>query len=234
MIYSEIKQRIYDILCMPFEEAERLHYTDKIPRAINEALFRIAHSVLPNLREYVVVLTKDILPAKLTMPPDFISFADEQNAYLNGKQFVLENFVGENGVILTGNETENLYSYGKFEIANKNEYHIFYNALYPKLVDSGMCFNKVTFAEMNIPVNNDNYTIEQIPAESSRLNNTSIYEIPDIAAMLIPHYVAGQLLVLDDKVRSIEEMNEFETLLATINTNRNERPRSYHSSKGWY
>ena len=153
---------------------------------------------------------------------------------MNGIQFVLENFVGENGVILTGNETENLYSYGKFEIANKNEYHIFYNALYPKLVDSGMYFNKVTFAEMNIPVNNDNYTIEQIPAESSRLNNTSIYEIPDIAAMLIPHYVAGQLLVLDDKVRSIEEMNEFETLLATINTNRNERPRSYHSSKGWY
>ena len=128
MTYNDIKQRIYDILQMPVEEALRLQYVDKIPRIINEALFRVAHSVLPNLREYTVILSRKVLPAKLSMPPDFISFADEQNAYLNGKQFLLENFVGNDSLILTGEETKNEYPH-KCLPQEYNEYHIFYNAL---------------------------------------------------------------------------------------------------------
>lgn len=233
MTYNDIKQRIYDILQMPVEEALRLQYVDKIPRIINEALFRVAHSVLPNLREYTVILSRKVLPAKLSMPPDFISFADEQNAYLNGKQFLLENFVGNDSLILTGEETKNEYPH-KCLPQEYNEYHIFYNALYPKLVDGGVYFEVVEFATQDIPVDSDNYTIKKVHSEAPRTGDMESYEIPDLAAMLVPHYVAGQLLVLDDKVRSIEEMNEFETLLATINTTRKERPRSYHSSKGWY
>ena len=98
MTYSEIKQRVFDLLFIPFEEANRLHYTDKIPRIINEALFRIAHSVLPNLREYVIKLTHSKLPARISMPPDFISFADEQNAYLDGMQFCLTQFISDNEI----------------------------------------------------------------------------------------------------------------------------------------
>lgn len=235
MTYNDIKQRIYDILQMPVEEALRLQYVDKIPRIINEALFRVAHSVLPNLREYTVILSRKILPAKLSMPPDFISFADEQNAYLNGKQFLLENFVGNDSLILTGEETKNEYPH-KCLPQEYNEYHIFYNALYPKLIDGGVYFEIVDIANEHdgIPIDKDNYQIKKVYSEAPRTGDMESYEIPDLAAMLVPHYVAGQLLVLDDKVRSIEEMNEFETLLATINTTRKERPRSYHSSKGWY
>lgn len=230
MTYSEIKQRVFDLLFMPFEEANRLHYTDKIPRIINEALFRIAHSVLPNLREYVIKLTHSKLPARISMPPDFISFADEQNAYLDGMQFCLTQFVGYNEVILTGHETDNLISGDTV-----HEYHIFYNANYPRLASSGIDFSVVTFATgEDIPVDADNYTIVSIPAEASRVTGGEVYNVPDIVAELVPHYVVGQLLVLDDKVRSIEEMNEFENLLATINVHRNERPREYYSSKGWY
>lgn len=234
MTYEEIKQRTYDILNMPFEEANRLHYTDKIPRIVNEALFRIAHSVLPNLREYVVRLTPDILPVKLTMPPDFISFADEQNAYLNGKAFILTDFIGTDGIILTGGEVDTQLKLGEY-LNSPYEYHIFYNALYPRIIEGGINYSRVVFAEgIMIPTNSDNYKVENVPVIGSRVTGEGAYDIPDIAGQLVPHYVAGQLLVLDDKVRSIEEMNEFEVLLASINTHRNERPREYHSSKGWY
>lgn len=237
MTYSEIKQRVFDLLFIPFEEANRLHYTDKIPRIINEALFRIAHSVLPNLREYVIKLTHSKLPARISMPPDFISFADEQNAYLDGMQFCLTQFISDNEIILTGHEIDDLvYRPGRLFKPDKiHEYHIFYNANYPRIASSGIDFSVVTFATgEDIPVDADNYTIVSVPAEASRVTGGEVYNIPDIVAELVPHYVVGQLLVLDDKVRSIEEMNEFENLLATINVHRNERPREYHSSKGWY
>lgn len=236
MTYQEIKQRVYDLLFMPFEEADRLHYTDKIPRILNEALFRIAHSVLPNLREYTIKISQNKMPARISMPPDFISFADEQNAYLNGKPFCLTNFIGNNEILLFGNEVDDsAYKSSTLNESKVNEYHIFYNALYPKLTNSGIEFQVIEFANGDdIPVNSDNYSIVTVPAESSQITGNKAYDLPSIVSELIPHYIAGQLLVLDDKVRSIEEMNEFETLLAAINTHRNERPREYHSAKGWY
>ena len=217
MTYEHIKQRVYDQLCMPEQEVNRLGYASKIPRLLNEALFRIAHSILPNLREYVVKLNYDKLPAKVTMPPDFISFADEQAAYLNGQPFTLTKFVGVSGIILDGNETQT-------NISGILEYHIFYNAEYPRILDKATSYIKVDLTSDKVDA--DNYNTVELPVNS--------FDIPDIAAMAIPHYIAGQLLVLDDKVRSIEEMNEFETLISVTSTYRHERTREYHSSKGWY
>lgn len=217
MTYGHIKQRVYDQLCMPEQEVNRLGYASKIPRLLNEALFRIAHSILPNLREYVVKINHDKLPAKVTMPPDFISFADEQAAYLNGQPFTLTKFVGISGIILDGNETQ-------MNTSSVLEYHIFYNAEYPRILDKATSYTKVELT--NDKVDADNYNTVELPIAS--------FDIPDIAAMAIPHYIAGQLLVLDDKVRSIEEMNEFETLISVTSTYRHERTREYHSSKGWY
>lgn len=218
MTYENIKQRVYDQLCMPPGEVERLGYASKIPRLLNEALFRIAHSILPNLREYVVKINYDKLPAKVTMPPDFISFADEQAAYLNGEPFTLTKFVGASSIILDGNETQNIQRYTQFE------YHIFYNAEYPRIKDDAKTFTKIELTDDKIDA--DNYNTVELSIAS--------FDIPDIAGMAIPHYIAGQLLVLDDKVRSTEEMNEFETLISVASTYRHERTREYHSSKGWY
>lgn len=237
MTYEHIKQRVYDQLCMPEQEVNRLGYASKIPRLLNEALFRIAHSILPNLREYVVKINHDKLPAKVTMPPDFISFADEQAAYLNGQPFTLTKFVGISGIILDGNETQTMSHLSHFETcercmpdelrvpkSNILEYHIFYNAEYPRILDKATSYIKVDLTSDKVDA--DNYSTVELPVNS--------FDIPDIAAMAIPHYIAGQLLVLDDKVRSIEEMNEFETLISVTSTYRHERTREYHSSKGWY
>lgn len=228
MTYNEVKQRIYDLLDMPLEEAKRLGYTDKIPRALNEAFFRIAHSVFPLVREYHLKFETSKLPAKVTMPPDFISFADEQDAYLNGKYFILTKFFGESGIILTGREIEN-----HLQESDECNYIIYYNASYPKLIDGGKNFQKVELSlEPNI--NEESYSVVKIPAEEDRVTGNQVLNIPDIAANLAPHYVVSQLVNLDDKVRSIAEMNEFETLLSIVSSERHERQREYHSVRGWY
>lgn len=228
MTYNDIKQRVYDILNMSIDEAKRLGYSDKIPRIVNEALFRIANSISPYIREYTFKISKTNLPAKVTMPPDFISFFDDQNAYLNGSNFILTKFVGNNSLIVDGREIDNTLIEG--DVA---EYTVFYNAHYPKIIEGGQFYKVVTFNTV-IPIDSDNYFIENQPTENSRLSNTNSFEISDIIAPLIPHYIVSQLLAQDDKIRSTQEMNEFEILLASINVERRERQREYRSSRGWY
>lgn len=218
MTYSQIKQRTYDILDMPIEEITRLKYATKIPRLYNEAAFRIAQSILPNLREYTVKLSLDKLPARVGMPPDFISFADEQDAYLDGYPFTLNQFIGTDQIILSGKE---ISGYKPDGVA---EYQIFYNALYPSINDAETEFTIIKLGSAH--VNADNYESD------TRL--VKDYDIPAKIGVAIPYYIAGQLLSRDDKVRSIECLNEFETLISVISTYRHERTKEYHSSKGWY
>lgn len=216
MTYDQIKQRVMDILGMPVEELRRLEYATRIPRIFNEATFRIAHSILPNLREYRVNLHANKLPARVEMPPDFISFADEQSCWLNGVPFNLTQFIGTKGIVLSGNETETA--------SDMLEYTVFYNATYPKIRDDEKTFDQVVLTTDAIDA--DNYFMAAVDVRD--------IDIPDIIAMAIPHYIAGQLLVVDDKVRSTEELNEFEILISTTSTYRHERTKEYHSVKGWY
>ena len=226
MTYTDIKQRVYDLL-WPITEAEarRVGYSDKIHRIFNEATFRIAHAILPNIQLYKVKLSRDKLPAKVSMPPDFISFCEEQNAYVNGHNFVLTKFVGHDSIILDGNEAE--------DFSNELEYHIYYNALYPQVINGGMSFRLISISDCP-KINADNFQYIEIPTIKSNNDSELSYELPEIVGHLIPHYIVGQLLSLDDKIRSTEELNAFETLLATVNVDRNERQREYHSVRGWY
>ena len=223
MKYNDIKQRVYDELSMPVAEAVRAGYSSKIHRIFNEAVFRIAHAIMPNLRAYKFTVSIENFPIKITMPPDFISFADEQNAYINGKNFILTKFVDSNGLILDGNEAN--------VKGPTRTYIVYYNASYPKIVDGGTNYEMVDFID---GINEDCYAINKYPTETIHNNQDTSYDWPDIIGNLVPHYIVSRLLVLDDKVRSIEEMNIFETLLATVNVDRNERQREYHSVRGWY
>lgn len=226
MTYNDIKQRVYDILDISVSEAVRVGYSKKIHRIFNEATFRIAHSVLPNLREYKFAISADKLPAKITMPPDFISFAEDQNAYANGKNFILTDFIDRDGLLLTGNESGT--KYGDSEIIR---YTVYYNALYPEIVDGGKNYKVFEFVEA---IDTDAYEIVTKPTEAIHNNLDTSMEWPQIIGQLVPHYIAAQLLANDDKTRSIVEMNNFETLLATVNVDRNERQREYRSVRGWY
>ena len=223
MTYNDIKQRVYDIIDMPIVELNRIGYTKKIHRIFNEAAFRIAHSIMPNLREYEFTVSADKFPIKVTMPPDFISFADEQNAYADGKNFILTDFIDRNGLILTGKEG----------VATNKEhtYKVYYNALYPEIVKGGLEYKMYKFIKT---VDNDGYELVHEPTEIIHNDLDSSYDWPQIIGQLVPHYIVAQLLANDDKVRSITEMNNFETLLATVNVDRNERQRQYHSARGWY
>ena len=225
MNYDEIKQRVMDITSFDSNEMMRLGYTSKIPRIINECLFRIANGILPNLREYKIKLSTDVLPARIVMPPDFLSFANEQDAYLNGKNFVLTNFIGNDSIIVYGNEVPTTDT--------TLEYTIFYNAYYPKLIAGGSQYECVIFPD-ELQINSDGWSKKTVSVLGDALTNTPAFELPQHISDLIPHYVAGQLLALDDKVRSITELNEFEVMLAQIDNTRNERQRDYQSVRGWY
>lgn len=225
MTYNDIKQRVYDLLWPVTEaEARRIGYSDKIHRIFNEATFRVAHAILPNIRAYKIKLSADKLPAQVSMPPDFISFCDEQNAYVNGKNFILTKFVGYNSVIL-GGEYQGL--------GNELEYHIYYNATYPEVTDGGKNFKMLTISD-SPALNEDNFEYIKVPTEIIHNQTKDSYQLPDIIGHIIPHFIVSQLLSVDDKVRSIEELNAFETLMATVNVDRNERQREYHSVRGWY
>ena len=232
MTYTDIKQRVYDILDMPVTEAIRAGYTKKIYRAFNEATFRIAHSVMSNLREYRISLTADKLPAKVIMPPDFISFAEEQNAYVNGNNFILTEFTDRSAIILTGKEAGVIgykYTYTENGIEKQTlryDYILYYNALYPEITDSGQNYRVYKFIDA---VNADAFIETREPTEAD-----GSLEWSQIIGQLAPHYIVAQLLANDDKTRSIVEMNNFETLLATVNVDRNERQREYRSVHGWY
>lgn len=220
MTYEQIKQRVYDQLKLPEGEVKRLGYAAQIPRLLNAALFRVANSILPNLREYVLRIHPDKLPARVSMPPDFIAFADEQMAYLNNQPFTLTKFIGYSDIILDGNEVYSNTGQNNTVL----EYRLFYNANYPELDDKALLWTIVKL-DAGQP-DSDGYIVSKVP--------TAEYDVPDVAAMAIPHYIAGHLLSLDDKVRSIEELNEFENTLAIVSTYRHERSRDYHSSRGWY
>lgn len=241
MTYEDIKQRVFDILGYDADECNRLGYTQKIYRILNECLFRIANSIWPYLREYKFKLSGDKLPARVTMPPDFLSFADEQDAYLNGKNFILTNFIGEDGIILDGTETKDfgkVYQSNSCElhvdcennILREFEYTIFYNAHYPRIIDGGINYEQIIFGK--IKVNEEPWSVQKSPVKGS--TTTEPFKVPAQIANMIPHYIAGQLLAADDKTRSVTELNEFETMLAQIDLGRHERQRDYKSSRGWY
>lgn len=237
MTYNDIKQRVYDIIDIPTAEAVRMGYSKKIHRIFNEATFRVAHSIMPNLRAYKISITADKLPAKVSMPPDFISFAEEQNAYVNGTNFIVTNFIDKNSIILTGTESGVIGIPYKYTDNNKEistllyTYTIYYNALYPEIIDGGINYKIYNFIDA---VNKDAYDVVKEPTEIIHNNEDISYEWSQLIGQLIPHYIASQLLSNDDKTRSIVEMNNFETLLATVNVDRNERQREYRSVRGWY
>lgn len=241
MTYEDIKQRVFDILGYDTDECNRLGYTSKIPRILNECLFRIANSIWPYLREYKLKFSADKLPARITMPPDFLSFADEQDAYLNGKNFILTNFIGDDGIILNGDETKdfgvsyefnacNLHTDCENKVLRELDYTIFYNAHYPTIIDGGINYQAVLFDEPSL--NKENWVVKSIPLKGG--DGYMPFKIPQHIAHAVPHYIAGQLLAADDKTRSVIELNEFENMLAQIDLGRHERQREYRSSRGWY
>lgn len=57
--------------------------------------------------------------------------------------------------------------------------------------------------------------------------------LPRNVAMLIPPYVASQLLMGEDLQRAVLLKNEFETMLARLDNNKPLVPYSYNNSSGW-
>ena len=61
-----------------------------------------------------------------------------------------------------------------------------------------------------------------------------VYDLPDALGPIAATYAASVILSIDDPIRSATLRNEYEMMLARLNTAELDNLRDYHSSRGWY
>lgn len=182
--WSEIKQATLNKLFLDEQEAQQQGYLEKFQYLANECLNIIANGVKPRIA--VFERTTDNINTMITMPDDFLSFAD-MIGYLNGNADPQVVYITDKQILLpfTG------------------EYKLLYNALWHEITKQDI----VDDVELDI--------------DTSVLN-------------CLPTYMASQLLSQDDIQRSTILKNEFELMLARLDTNIMYETNHYKSNGGWY
>lgn len=234
MTYSQLRQQTLDKLYLTLDEAQDMDYLEKIPRAFNEALNRIANSLNCYTKKIKFNVAKQILYDNintgliLKMPPDFISFDQINNSYLDGQLFVVDNYESYNQLRLYGNEVP---GYNIFESEGDTvTYEIYYNAFYPQILSDAR-FPKIRIIEFKTDINmfesdETTWKVKDLPADE--------YDFDNRIAYLLPYYAASICLGQDDRALSAQYRNEFEMYLAQVDVTNYQRPREYRSVKGLY
>lgn len=182
--WSEIKQATLNKLFLEESEAMQQGYLEKFQYLANECLNSIANRVKPRIA--ILETDTEDINSVVTMPEDFLSFADIIG-YLNNEP-------DPSVVYLTDK---------KILLPKKGSYKIIYNALW----------NDITKDD----VEQDN-----------------VLEIDKSVLNCLPTYIASQLLSQDDVVRSATLKNEYEMLIAGLDTNLMYETNHYKSTGGWY
>lgn len=227
MKYNDLRQQTFDKLMITYQEAMNLDYLAKINGAFNEALRLIAQTLSCNSKEYKFKVTAPDLKRELIldMPPDFISFSEIDDSYIDNQPFIIDNFYGHNRMILTGNEAIGHTPRGLVE------YRIFYNAFYPQIaVGIGNAYARQVVTDCNNTLtpseHNNGWDIQDIPLTE--------YEFDVRIADLLPLFAASKCLIQDDRGLSIHYLNEFHLTMSQIDVSGYKRPRVYRSTKGLY
>lgn len=182
--WSEIKQATLNKLFLEEEEARQQGYLEKFQDFANEGLSIIANGVKPRIAVLDTEVTEN--NTTVTMPEDFLSFAD-MIGYLNNNPDPEVIFVTDKQIILP--ET--------------GSYKILYNALWHEI-------------------------------DKNDITNDISLDIDASVLRLLPTYMASQILAQDDVQRSAILKNEFELMLARLDTNVMYETNHYKSTGGWY
>lgn len=182
--WSEIKQATLNKLFLDETEARQQGYLEKFQYLANECLNIIANGVKPRIAVYETNTTET--NTVVTMPEDFLSFAD-MIGYLNSESDPTVVYITDKQIMLP-------------EIG---DYKILYNALWHEITQDDIVDDLI------------------LDIDSSVLN-------------CLPTYVASQLLAQDDVQRSTILKNEFELMLARLDTNIMYETNHYKSNGGWY
>ena len=182
--WSEIKQATLNKLFLDETEARQQGYLEKFQYLANECLNIIANGVKPRIAVYETTTTET--NTVVTMPEDFLSFAD-MIVYLDGVSDPQVTYITDKQLVLH----------------DVGDYKIFYNALWHDVTTEDIV---------------DDLLLE---IDASVLN-------------CLPTYMASQLLAQDDVQRSTILKNEFELMLARLDTNIMYESNHYKSTGGWY
>lgn len=261
MTWNDIKKLCLDLLCLDqLTDDEEMEYSLKFQRLANQGLVSIANSVKPKIAEYVcyvynqtiVVTSVDdivnenarykmgdnyyalinntiycddkeqttypvanlhMINESILMPKDFLSFGNmvgswsikTQDVYTNGITEVTERFVPSHYVSRNG-----------FYVELPGKYVIYYNALWEEITDDDTA--QTEYDENDNPVSGAN---AKLPQDESVLS-------------VLPQYVAFNVLAQDDVQRATILKNDYELLLARLDTTTQYDTEDYHSVKGWY
>ena len=154
-----------------------------------------------------------VVEEPIIMPDDYLSFGNmvgskittRKDVYSGKKEQVLERFVPAHYVTRNG-----IY------LKEAGEYVIYYNALWEEITDD---YTKQTeYDENNKPVAGAN---AELPQDKSVL-------------AILPQYIAFNVIAQDDVQRAVVLKNDYELLLARLDTTTQYDTEDYKSSKGWY
>ena len=125
-LWSEIKAATLNKLFLEESEAQEQGYLSKFQYLANECLNIIANGVKPRLATYTVTTTENM--QSVTMPDDFLSFADVKNYYyeVNDENEVLNVIPDVDIIYVTDKE---------IILPMKGKYNIYYNALWNEITD---------------------------------------------------------------------------------------------------
>lgn len=261
MTWNDIKKLCLDLLCLDqLTDDEEMEYSLKFQRLANQGLVSIANSVKPKIAEYdcyvydktyVVNSVDDItdenarykiddtyyatinntvycdnkeqtdypvanlhvINEPIYMPENFLSFGNmvgsrstnEKDVYTGRVTEVLERFVPAHYVGRTG-----------FYVDQIGKYVIYYNALWEEITDDDTA--QTEYDENDNPISGAN---AELPQDKSVLS-------------VLPQYVAFNVLAQDDVQRATILKNDYELLLARLDTTTQYDTEDYHSVKGWY
>lgn len=203
--WGEIKQATLNKLFLEEEESQQQGYLDKFQYLANEGLILIANGVKPKIATHTV---------KVVVREEGKDKADGEY-YVGDVIEMPEDFLSFADIInYSGDEqdpeivfiTDNMIA-----LKRVGTYSIFYNAAYDEITD-----------EYVTPIGEgDNKRYKKINIPKSVLN-------------CLPSYIASQVLSQDDIQRSTILKNEFELMLARLDTNVMYEANHFKSSGGWY
>lgn len=233
MLLNAIKELTFDKLFVTSSEAVNAMYTEKISRAINECLLQISNALEPVTKEFIYNTAEPKLftgSEYIAFPPDFVQIIDNDNIRIQDKH----------GIYQYADDIEYVSRTGIY-VHKPGKYKIQYDANYPVIVkipltgeiwrdfDNTIEYNKTTPYRFKIFASNK----DQLKlAGADALGD--VYELSDALGPIAATYAASVILSIDDPIRSATLRNEYEMMLARLNTAEIDNLRDYHSSRGWY
>lgn len=241
--WSEVQQATLDKLFMELKEAKTLKYEKKFAYLANECLNMIANRVKPNVCRFEFdVVNTEVNGTNFRIENGVVHYTDtfgaEQTLTPDRKVVYVDNgvsYVWRDNELKLLSDIDDVFKCGDFI----------------KMPDNFISFADIVNYKDGVPdpvitYVTDNTIKIDVPGKYSIFYNgewetirgeygaNDVLNIDSSVLNCLPTYIASQVLAQDDIQRSSILKNEFELLLAGLDTNAMYETNHYKSTGGWY